>query len=254
MKRTVTVNSINRAARILILLGGGINRLSDIHERLDLTKGTTHRLLKTLESSGLVVQDPVTRRYHLGDLILRLASKPEISHETLVLFALDGMKFMQHLSGETVMLLIRAGLNKMIIEELTSSHTIKFSQGKGFTAPIYAGSSGKLLLSEMSDDHLKIILRNIEMHAISPNTITDKTVLLQELGRIRANGYATSFGEGTLGAAAISVPIWNYVCPVAFCVMGPETRFEPESILKELRSTAMSISRKLKGAFHYQEN
>jgi DNA-binding IclR family transcriptional regulator len=67
------VNSITKGADILRNLSEGIDRISDLSKNLQLSKSTAHRLLKTLEISELVMQDPITRRYYLGPLILKLA-------------------------------------------------------------------------------------------------------------------------------------------------------------------------------------
>ena len=49
------VNSILVATNVLTCLSEGIDRLSDIADRLSLKKPTLHRVLKTLEVAGLVV-------------------------------------------------------------------------------------------------------------------------------------------------------------------------------------------------------
>ena len=58
-----TVNSVLRGAEILKCLSEGIDRITDISGKLQLAKGTVHRLLKTLEISKLVREDPATHRY-----------------------------------------------------------------------------------------------------------------------------------------------------------------------------------------------
>jgi len=243
-----TVNSIAKGADILRILSDGTDRISDLSERLSLSKSTAHRLLKSLEMSGLVMQDPISRRYYLGSLILDLASKPIIAHQNLTVSAFGEMKRLRDLTRETVVLHIRIGLERICLEELQSLQNIKYTAGKGFVAPIHTGSAGKILLSELEENELQLLMKNIHLIPIGPNTIRDKKVLLEELKKVKRQGYATSFGERIPGSASISVPIKNYICPVALSVLGPDNRFSLEvmmGFLKEIKESGSRISRSL---------
>ena len=248
MATSKIVNSITKGADILRSLSDGIDRVSDLSNRLHLGKSTIHRFLKSLEMSGLVMQDPITRRYFLGPLILNLASRPIISHQNLILSAFEDMRSLRDLSRETVVLHIRIGLERICLEELPSLENIRYTAGKGFVTPIYTGSAGKVLLSELEDNELQVLMSNLYLDPIGPNTITDKKALLKEVEKVRRQGYATSFGERILGSASISVPIKNYICPVALSVLGPDNRFTLRrmmDILESMKESSRRISKKL---------
>ncbi len=242
------VNSITKGADILKGLSEGVDRISDLSVSLQLSKSTVHRLLKTLEESNLVKQDPVTRRYCLGPLIIELASRPIIAHQNLILCAFQDMRDLRDRSGETVVLHIRIGLERICLEELQSLQNIKFTAGKGFVAPIYTGSAGKILLSELEPGDLMLLMRNLHPVPVGPNTITDKKKLLDELEKTKRQGYAVSFGERIPGSASVSVPIRNYISPVALSILGPDNRFSIrriKAVLEELREKAEHISKRL---------
>jgi IclR family KDG regulon transcriptional repressor len=242
------VNSITRGADILRCLSEGMDRITDLSGRLRLSKSTIHRFLKSLEMSSLVMRDPVSRRYYLGPLILDLASNPIVSHQHLTVCAFEDMKYLRDLTGETVVLHIRIGPERICLEELQSFENIRYTAGKGFVAPLYTGSAGKILLSELNDAELHVLLENLHLTPVGPNTITDKKVLLKELEKVRKQGFATSFGERIQGSASISVPIRKYVSPVALSVLGPDNRFSLDRMMKvlgEIRQSASRISKKL---------
>lgn len=242
------VNSIIRGINILKILSNGMDRISDISKELKLSKASVHRLLKTLEFSDFVKQDPITRRYYLGPLIHYLASKYEITHKNFILSAFDEMVRLRDISRETVALHIRLGIERICLEEIQGLEIIKYSSGKGTFAPIYLGSAGKVLLAELEYRELQLIMENIQLTPVGPNTITNKETFLNELEKVRTQGYATSFGERLPGGSAISVPIKKYVCPVALSVLGPENRLTIRKmmrILKELKKSSTRISRKL---------
>lgn len=248
-KNANNVNSVVRAGQILTCMSSGINRVSKISETLQLSISTTHRLLKTLESIGFAIQDPNNNSYYLGPAIFGLSKNLTESHQILISLALKHMEHLRDLSGETVSLSIRHGLQRIQLKELPSKKEIKVAVGDNFAVPIYAGSAGKVLLSEQDQRELKPILERIELIGIGPNTITDKDILLQELKKARTRGYSTGRGEVIRGAAAISVPIRNYFCPVALSVIGPEERFLPKMMMisEDLKNTANLISSKLRG-------
>ena len=143
---------------------------------------------------------------------------------------------------------IRPGLQRIILEELRSKQQLRFFRGKGQSASIYAGASGKVLLSELNDYDLNILLKGLNLIPVGPKTITEKGLLLKELKKIKKQGYATSLGETFDGAVAIAVPIKNYTCSIALGVVGPESPFKSKimPLLKSLKKSADNISSKFK--------
>jgi DNA-binding IclR family transcriptional regulator len=242
------VNSVFRAADILSMISEGKNRITDIGKELHLSKGTAHRLLKTLEKCGFVFQDPISHQYFLGPLILRLSSHPLTTHQNLIVCVYDEMKKLGRLSGETITIHIRIGTQRICLEEMQTSQNIRYGVGKGSVSPIYAGSAGKILLSELADDERDNLLKNIHLTPVGPNTITDRDRLLSELEKIRKQGYATSLEETLEGSTSISVPIRGYLCPVALSILGPQFRLGPKllSYEKEMKTSAKRIFDKIK--------
>ena len=58
-------NSILRAADILKCITEGMNQSSIMADSLGLSRSTTHRLLKTLQTAGFVFQDPLSLHYNV---------------------------------------------------------------------------------------------------------------------------------------------------------------------------------------------
>jgi DNA-binding IclR family transcriptional regulator len=94
-----------------------------------------------------------------------------------------------------------------------------------------------------------MLLDKLKFEKVGPNTITDRKVLEEEIQKTRKEGYATSFGERVAGSASISVPIRNYVTPVALGIQGPENRFTRNvmmDFLEEMKGCKRRIEKKLK--------
>src|SRR5216117_3128598 len=75
-RRRGTIQSVDRAARILKALAGGPRRLgvSELAERLELSRPTVHGLLQTLQAHGFVEQDRDSDKYQLGAGLLQLGN------------------------------------------------------------------------------------------------------------------------------------------------------------------------------------
>lgn len=250
MPETKQINSIHRCVNVLEVLSQGISQLEEIYPRLGLSKSTTHRLLKSLNATGLAFQDPATRLYHLGPALLRFASNQRISHHMLVVCAQNELILLNRITKESSIMFVPCGLQRMVVKQVKSKLDVSFSFKEGYSSPLHIGSAGKLLLSMMDEHELEAIMRNIELIRFGPNTITDKEILRKEIVKIRKQGYATSFGETQPGTAGISVPIRNYIYPAALCVVGPEFRFSPIDTLDELRKCAHRVSNNLQECFH----
>jgi len=244
-EKVTTVKSINRAVDILKCLRDGLDSVTEISRHLDLGKGTVHRLLKTLEDSGFVIQDVLNRKYYLGPFVISLASNPMISHHRLVMCAYHDMTLLRDHINETIVLQVRAGTQRVCLEEIPSNHNIKFTLGKGFVSSLLTGSGGKVLLSELEADELGLVLKNLQYSTKDKKNPSDKE-LIAELEKIIKQGYATSFGELIDAAASISVPIRNYVIPAALSVAGPDFRFNNMmDYLEEIKESAKRISNNL---------
>ena len=248
MSESKIVNSVVRAALILQTLSRGKSRIGKISESVKLSKATTHRLLLTLAKVGFVVQDPLTQGYHLGPGLLQLFSDPILSHNSLISCAFEEMTYLNNLTRETVLIDLRSGLQKVCIEKIDSPENLKYTNEKGFAAPIYVGGGGKVLLSELKDDELNTLLKQTSFVPITSNTIIDPEKLRAEIKKVRKQGYATSFGERVPGSSCVSVPVKHYVAPVALSILGPASRFTPKKIMEtivELKQAAGRISKNL---------
>ncbi len=244
MKASTEINSIARAAEVLKLLSSGVEKMTEISRRLDVNKATVHRIMKTLESKGLVSQDTATRKYYLGPLIQSLAQNPLMVHRILGQLAVGEMERLRDKFGETVVLQIRRGGQRLILEKVEGNQSIRYFPENIETSPVHAGAGAKILLAEMNRAELNMLLARLDLVKVGPNTLGDKKKLLKDLEDIRSQGFAISFGETIEGGAGVAVPIRHYSCPVALVIVGPEDRIKENRavILKELALSSETIS------------
>ena len=218
----------------MLVLQYGTFSLGRIAERSGLSKPTAHRLLATLSHGQLVIQDPVTSEYMLGPGCLGIADA--------VMRGLGGLgpisgPILQKLSvesDESSALHVRAGVQRICVEQAPSPQPVRYTARVGASNPLHTGSMGKVLLAFSDPTDLNNLLDRMTLSQVTDVTITDRQVLVAELDKIRADGYAVSRGEQAAGVAAISAPILRTDGEVlaAVSILGPTDRLTDITIQK----------------------
>lgn len=252
--KETAVQSIKRASEILDCISDGINSVTNIASKCDLSKSTVHRLLKALCESELVMQDPINHQYFLGYSIIKLISTPMATQEYLTTCASEEMNKLSEKSGETVSLGIKMGLKNVNIHVVTSKSDLKVDGAKLRIRPVQEGVDGLILLSQLDDKQIANILNTIQSDLKIKTGRTTSSDLSNKIKQIRSLGFAIGHSELTMGVTCISAPLKNYALPAVLNLVGPEVRMKPkiQSLTAELITTAGRISNIL--AAHSSQN
>ncbi len=200
-----SIEAVDRAARILAALASSGRELSllEVASRSELSKPTAFRILATLMSEGLVTQNDETSNYRLGTLPLDFAQA--------VLDALPVRKiarpFMQTIRdkvNESVVLSVREGDYRVNIDLIEAVNAIGHTQQIGVPIPLYAGAASRVFLADLTLDELDAYLARTELVPFSPTTISEREQLLDEVARVRRDGFARSAAEFTVGSVAVA--------------------------------------------------
>ncbi|MBE0703553.1 MAG: IclR family transcriptional regulator [Afipia sp.] len=237
------MTTITHAAGILRLLASGVNQITSLANELNEPKSKVHRILTEMAEVGFVVRDPVKRHYYLGPLFLRLTEDPHQAHQRLLKTVAADMRHLHTLTEETVAIHIQIGTQKYCLEEIRGTHSLTFTAGKGSYAQIYAGASGKALLAQLSDAELDHVLQHVPLVKVGETTITDKSLLQDDIRGARERGYAESIGERIPQSACVSAPIYGYAVPASISVFGPDFRFAAK--MGEVGPLVVSIAKKI---------
>jgi IclR family pca regulon transcriptional regulator len=185
--------------------------ITDLADRLGMSKSTIHRYASTLVALGYLEQGPASPKYRLS---LRAAD--------LGLSALGSMGLREHAhphleelrrrSTYTVNLAVLEATEIRYVDRVRSfrGEQAKIDLGlrPGSTLPAYCTAIGKLLLAYLPEDERRERIAAIgEMTKRAPNTITGKSALHEELARIPDAGLAINDEELMPELYSIAAPV-----------------------------------------------
>jgi IclR family pca regulon transcriptional regulator len=225
--------------------------LSQIAERVDLSRAAARRFLLTLENLGYVSLEG--RNFQLTAKVLDLGygylsslSLPEIAQPHLETLAsrVHESASASVLDGTDIVYVARVPIRRIM--------SVKINIGTRM--PAHATSMGRVLLSGLSLPELKALISNFDLPKYTKNTITSKNILLQEINKVRIQGWSINDQELEYGLRSIAVPIFNkaekVVASINISTTAQSNTLESMEamFLPELRITAQKISDDLASA------
>lgn len=207
------VASVDRALRILTLIGGAATGLSldELAVKLDIPKSSLHRILAALKFRKFVSQPEIGGVYFLGTELLATAFR---FHDMLDLRALIH-PLLVRLSAdlnETTHMAVLDGSEIVYQDKIeVTTHTIKLSSVIGGRNPAHATGVGKALLAWTypTDEAVRAWAAPWEpLPRLTGRTVKSAAHLAEELARVREQGYAIDVEENEVGVRCAAVPIF----------------------------------------------
>jgi IclR family acetate operon transcriptional repressor len=207
--------------------------LEGISESIGLPKSTTHRLLATLMAGGFVDRGPTAPTYRLGlraamvgSVAIRSRRPGEEVHRLLEMLRAE--------FDETIGLSVLHSKSIVIIDKVESRHALRYDLGVGSSAPAHCTSSGKALLSGLSDRELEGQYGDGPLPAHTHNSIGSVKDLLEDLDRVRRRGYAIDDEELAYGLRCVAVPVRSSDGRIeyALAASGPSARLSHDRLLQ----------------------
>lgn len=232
-----TTRHATRVADVVLALvdaPGGL-RVTEVAERLDVSKSVVHRVLTALLGCGLVERD-ADATYRLGGTGRTLGLAAWRRSELLAA-ARPVLRRLQAATGETATVAVRVRDRRVHLEQLLSAHPLRMSVELGRALPLHAGATGRAILAFAPAEVLDRVLR-APLAQVTPATTTDPDRLCAQLEAVRRDHVATSVGERQPEARSVAAPVLDAhgLAVGALTVCGPSSRFTAE-LAEELRPT-----------------
>jgi DNA-binding IclR family transcriptional regulator len=250
--RRRTIQSVDRAARILKVLASGPRRLgvTELAGRLGMSVPTVHGLLQTLQAHGFVEQDRDSDKYQLGPGLLQLGNS------YLDLNELRGRSIVhaERLAGRTgaaVRVGVMHGPTVVVVHHVFRPDATFQVLEVGAQLPVHASALGKAILAyappEVLDD-----LTSEPLPKLTNRTLTARA-LRAELAEVSERGTARERDEAVLGESSVAAPIFDHSGHAvgAIGVVGDTEQILPRGpargILSAVLEAANGVSRELGG-------
>ena len=209
--------------------------LSQLALRLRIPKTSLMRILASLAEAGYVLKLPDHRGYVLGPRAARLTltflATQEFSRSARAVLA-DVVRA----TGETCNLNALEGQQMRYLERVETTQRLRLTMAAGDLVPLHCTASGKLALGMMTPQRRERVLRNLAMHRYTPQTITDRQALEQELASVAKDPIGVDREEFVQGMVAVAVPVLNDkgAMIAALACHGPTARISMADLHKHL--------------------
>jgi len=233
----------SRALAVLGAFDAGHRRLtlSDLARRAGLPLATAHRLAGELQRWG-ALERADSGEYVIGRRLWDLGLLAPVQtglREAAAPFLHD----LYAATLATVHLAVRDGGEVLYLERLSGHASVPIVSKVGSRLPLHATGVGKVLLAYAPEEVLAAALGSLTR--ITPYTVTQPARLLDQLRRVRADGFATTAEEMTLGACSVAVPVRSPDGEViaALGLVVPDLRRQQPRLVSALRVAAQGIGR-----------
>lgn len=245
------LQSVDNALRLIDILCEveeiGVTELS---REMGLGKSTAFRLLATLENRGYVRKDEENNKYRLGMKFAYVG--------TIVLNRMELAKYSrpyleeltQRFNEASHLVTMEDDGYVRFLDKVRGSSFVHMESFVGGKKPSYCTGTGKVLLANMPIEKAKAHLLNQKMKAKTEKTITEINHMIEELEKIKLQGYAIDDEESELGLTCYAAPIYNASNEViaAISLSGPTSRMKnkKEEMIPSVVETAKKISQSIK--------
>lgn len=207
-KSTYSAPSVKKAFKILQTISDSSSGLgvSELAKQLNIGKSTVHGITSSLEELGVLVRDPIDKRYNVGYTLLELGRKAYARIKWREIARAPMERLMEKI-GETVFLGIMNGDHITILDVVESLNEMKITSPPGTRLPLLAGATGKAFLSMLDERVAKEIIRKMGLVRYTAKSLIEPKRFLREVEVVRERGYAVDDEEYLLGVRAVAVPI-----------------------------------------------
>ena len=200
------VQSVHRALDLLFMVAAANEPVIPARAavELELPRSTIYRLADTLIERGVIARRhggfvPTEKLFLLtsgGRATLRLRDAVEPHLERLVAE-----------TGETAGLHIpQANLRRCVLE-IEGYRDVRWARGVGYTAPIWLGAVGHVLLAGLPPGEFQKRLLTFSFEPLASGSLVDAKQLSRKVEEARDQGWSESVSETVEGAAAIAAPV-----------------------------------------------
>lgn len=200
------IDSVEKAIRLLFAFSAetAVLSVSQAAEITGLSRATTRRLMLTFQKLALVENEGAA--YRLTPRVLRIGYS--------FMSAVPIWEYVQRRLGaladelnESCSAAILDGHDIVYVARVAAKRSMSLTLSIGSRLPAYPTSMGRVLLAGLPESELERFLDEIDLHALTPHTITDRRRLVSVLEQVRISGYSIVDEEREIGVRSAAAPL-----------------------------------------------
>ncbi|WP_377298108.1 IclR family transcriptional regulator [Rhizobium sp. SGZ-381] len=247
MRETDFIGSFAKGLKVIEAFGDASPRLSiaDVARLTGLDRATARRCLLTLHELGYADYDGkffslTPRILRLGHAYLSATPLPQIIQP-----------FLDRLSeevGQSASASVLDGAEVVYVARASQRRVMSVNLMPGSRLPAYCASMGRVLLAALAGDEARQLIEASDRRAYTPFTRTEPDVLMDEIERVRRQGFAVIDQELELGLRSIAVPLANARGKVvaALNIGAPAAQVTPETMAERYLPPLQAIAQQLR--------
>jgi DNA-binding IclR family transcriptional regulator len=220
---------------------------TQVAQGLGLDKATAGRLLFTLADLGYARQTG-NGSYRLTSKLLSLANHAAVEPD-LRIVARPHLISLRDDTDETVHLGVREDMRVVYIDKIEAHQSIRLVSAIGQTMPLHTTSLGKAALAWMDKDDRENILSDMKLERRTPNSITSRAKLRDDLELSKRRGYTVDDRENEEQATCVGAPVFsgggNVVAMVSLSGPSERINLRRDDLGKRCRDCADAVSSEL---------
>lgn len=235
-KSNYVIQSVSHALDVLEQFYGSADEIgvTELSKKLKLHKNNVFRLLATLEARGYIEQNRVTENYRLGLKCLQLG-QTYVQQKGFLMQAKATLKELVEQVKESSFVAVRKGKSVVPLDFVEPRSAVRVVSLLGEPLPLHCTASGKVHLAFDSEEGLSQSLSE-GLERYTDKTITQHQLLMEQLKKIGACGYAVEQGEYMDEVVSVAVPVRDYSRNLvgSLAITGPAHRLTEERIEREI--------------------
>jgi DNA-binding IclR family transcriptional regulator len=169
---------------------------------------TVYRIVAALVAERMLVEKQDSGELALGPRLIQLASR-SWGRSDLRLAAVDELKWLRDVTGETVHLAVPNGSSMVYIEKLESPSAVHMSSRIGTSVSLHSTAAGKAYLSALDEQAFETLIRDLPMARHTDHTVVKADALRAQVAQARERGWAVDNEENEVGIYCFGAPVFN---------------------------------------------
>lgn len=201
------IGSVDRALQLVLLLAEQPElRLTEASKYLGVASSTAHRLLAMLQYRGFVRQDRDSKVYRPGPALVSTAFAI-LGRIDITGAAQPTLRKLSERLQESVHVGMLDGSTVRFVVAEEGPTAVRVATRLGRVMAAHCTSTGKAMLAQLSEGEINRLYPEEDLARITAHSISTRTALHAELGKIRQRGYAVNREESEESVASVAVPI-----------------------------------------------